>query len=65
MKGDAKQYTGWSIPSHGGSVTDMLVVTTTVRMVDGVHSNTTSTYNDVSQIPDMRHRERFESIPEG
>jgi hypothetical protein len=30
------------LPGDGGGLADMLVVTTTVRMVDGVHSNTTS-----------------------
>ena len=30
------------VPGDGRGFTDMLVVTTTVRMVDGVHGNTTS-----------------------
>ena len=30
------------VPRDRGSFTDMLVVTTTVRMVDGIHGNTTS-----------------------
>jgi hypothetical protein len=30
------------VPRDGRGLTDMLVVTTTVGMVDGVHGNTTS-----------------------
>ena len=35
--------TGRSVAGHGRGVTNVLVVTTTVGVVDGVHSNTTST----------------------
>jgi hypothetical protein len=38
-----EQRTSRGVPGHGGSMTDMLMVTTTVRVVDGVHSHTTST----------------------
>lgn len=32
----------WSIPADGTGVTNVLVVTTTMRMLNGVHSNTTN-----------------------
>jgi hypothetical protein len=34
--------TGRAVPRDGRGVTDVLVVTTTVRVVDGVHRHTTS-----------------------
>lgn len=40
--------TSWSISSNGGWVTDVLVVTTTVRMLDWVHCNTSNSWPVVS-----------------
>ena len=35
--------TGYGLAGDGGRLSDMLVVTTTVGVIHGVHSNTTST----------------------
>jgi hypothetical protein len=46
------------VPRNGRRLTDMLVVTTTVGMVDGVHGNTTSTGPAVAlggELATVRH----------
>ena len=40
--------TGWASSVHGRWVTNVLLVTTTVRMVDWVHGDTTDTWPSVS-----------------
>jgi hypothetical protein len=42
--------TGDGLAVNGGGLADVLVVTTTVRVIDGVHSNTTSTGPAIKEI---------------
>ena len=42
--------TGGGSSADGGSLTDMLVVTSSVGMLDGVHSNTTNLNTDKGEL---------------
>jgi len=45
---ETRLLTGGALSGHSGGVTNMLLVTTTVGMVDGVHGDTTDTGPSVS-----------------
>jgi len=50
-------------PGDGRGFTDMLMVTTTVRMVDGVHSNTTSLGPGVALGSELEHYQHLIPMP--